>query len=154
MNDLFMSKRLLDKDGYPLIASDKEGGFVFLSDKCQFSSGKLVNFEGYVIILYLMQEEEEAFFKYSKKLYDNIKPAAGKNTAYGMPVKIIYQETQSSDKENNPKMLYNQDIEGTFIYADNKYNTNLKFGYKLIEFDWDWMETHTNYKDLKITGKQ
>ena len=153
LNDLNSSKRLLDKDGYPLTTSDKDDGFVFLSEKCQFSNGKLANFEGDVIIMDVAKEEQEQFFKYAKKLYDNIKPKTGKQTAYGLPVKIIFQSSTPAENEKNPKMLYNEEMDGTFIYGDTKYSTKLKFGYMLVEYDWDWMETHTNYKDLKISIK-
>jgi len=154
LNDLYSAKRLLDSDGYPLIASDNSGGFVFLSHKCQVQreTGKILNLEGDVTIISLMKEEEEAFFKYARKLYDNIKPTLGKEVAYGLPVKIIYRKTEPSVDETDIKMEFNQDLKGTFDYMDDKFNTNLKFGYLLIEFDWVWMEENTNYKSLKISG--
>ncbi|MFC2100333.1 hypothetical protein ACFLRZ_00740 [Bacteroidota bacterium] len=154
LNDLYSAKRLLDSDGYPLIASDNDGGFIFLTHKCQIENGRIINLDKNVIIMSLMEEEVEAYFKYAKKLYDNINPTLGKEVAYGLPVKIIYRKTQSSIDETDIKMEFNQDLLGSFEYMNEKHNTNLKFGYILMEFDWDWMEEHTNYKNLKISGNK
>ncbi len=146
LNDLYSANRFQNEIGGNLISADESGGFFFVTNKSKFSGNKLQSIKGDILLLEVMDEENTAFFTYAKKIYDDIEASSGKKLAYGLPVKILYQKP---DIEEDESYEFREELEGYFFFMDTRHEVTIKPGYTLVEIDWDWMETNTNFSILK-----